>query len=84
MGGEEYKQYRILLAYDAETEQVTAEVPALGIADYGADVDEALQNVREMIAFHLECLLDEGEEIPEETAAEEGFYIHVRLPARAA
>ena len=57
-------QYRILVTKDPETGSVVAEVPALGIADQGADVPEALANIRAMVAFHVECLQEEGEPIP--------------------
>jgi len=57
-------QYRILVVKDPETGSVVAEVPSLGIADQGADVPEALANIRAMVAFHVECLQEEGEPIP--------------------
>ena len=57
-------QYRVVVTKDPETGSVMAEVPALGIADQGADVQEALTNIRAMVAFHVECLQEEGEPIP--------------------
>lgn len=84
MRAQKYRQFRVLLSHDAETSQTVAEVPALGIGDYGGDADEALRNVRDMIVFHLECLLEEGAAIPEETATEEGLYLRVSMPVRAA
>ncbi len=77
-------QYRILVAKDPETGSVVAEVPSLGIADQGADVPEALANIRAMVAFHVECLQEEGEPIPRGEEGEEGLYVHVKLPAHAA
>ena len=77
-------QYRVVITKDPETGSVVAEVPALGIADQGADVQEALTNIRAMVAFHVECLHEEGAPIPPGEEGEEGFYVHVKLPAHAA
>ncbi|MDE2059323.1 MAG: type II toxin-antitoxin system HicB family antitoxin [candidate division NC10 bacterium] len=77
-------QYRVVITRDSETGSVVAEVPALGIADQGADVPEALANIKAMVAFHVKCLQEEGEPIPPGEEGEEGFYVHVKLPAHAA
>ena len=77
-------RYRVFLSYDSETGQTIAEVPALDIADCGADASEALSSVQEMIAFHLECLMLEGKPVPSEESHEEGLYVQVRLPIGAA
>ena len=63
-------QYRILVNKDLETGSVVAEVPALGIADQGADVPEALANIKAMVAFHVECLREEGKPIPTDKGEE--------------
>ncbi|MBI4234645.1 MAG: type II toxin-antitoxin system HicB family antitoxin [Chloroflexi bacterium] len=80
----EFYEFRVVLSRDAETGHIVAEVPALDIADYGADAEEALQHIQEMLAFHLECLFEEGQPIPTEPSNEEGLYLRVRVPARAA
>ncbi len=77
-------QYRIEVTKDPETGSVVAEVPALGIADSGADTPEALAHIQAMVAFHLECLQEEGKPIPPAEDGENGFYVHVKLPAHAA
>ena len=84
MSASSMRQYRVVVTKDPETSSVVAEVPALGIADQGADVQEALTNIKAMIAFHVECLQEEGEPIPPGEEGEEGFYVHVKLPAHAA
>ena len=66
MNGPGTLQYRVEVSKDPETGSVVAEVPALGIADYGADTPEALTNIKAMVAFHLECLQEEGKPIPAE------------------
>ncbi len=81
---QQYLEYRVNISRDKETGLVVAEVPALGIADDGADNIEALTNLGEMVAFHLDCLVEEGEPIPVERKFGEGYYLRVRRPARAA
>ncbi len=79
-----YLEYRVRLSRDKATGLVVAEVPALGIADDGADKHEALANIRRMVSFHLECLAQEGEPFPTEKGHGEGIYLRVKCPARAA
>ena len=50
-------QYRVVVKKDPETGSVVAEIPALQIADSGADVPEALDRLQTMLTFHLDCLL---------------------------
>lgn len=79
----EYVQYKVCLTWDEETSQTDASVPTLGIGDYGPDTNAALNSLRQMVSFHVECLLDEGEQLPEPDEGE-GVYIRVRLPVRGA
>lgn len=80
----QFLQYHVAVSRDTATGEVVAEIPALLIADYGKDLPEALNHLEEMLRFHLECLQAEGKPIPEERYSEEGFYLHVKLPAHAA
>ena len=68
--GRKHLEYRILITPDTRVgsrEQCfTAFVPALDIATSGDSVEEAFRNIKEMIAFHLECLKKEGEPLPVE------------------
>ena len=84
MASAEYLEYQLGIYRDPETGFVVAEVPALGIADDGEDQDEALANIRKLAAFHIDCLIEEGEAIPAETRGGEGIYLRIRRPARAA
>ncbi|MDE2838014.1 MAG: hypothetical protein OXL97_10990 [Chloroflexota bacterium] len=77
-----YVQYKVSLTWDEETNQMDAAIPTLGIGDCGPDTNTALDYLREMAAFHIECLLDEGERLPESDEGE-GVYIRVPLPVRA-
>ena len=77
-------QYRVVVKKDPETGSVVAEIPLLHLADYGADVPEALDRLQSMLAFHLDCLREEGKTFPVERGEEEGFYLRVQLPAHAA
>lgn len=38
---------------DSETASVVAEIPTLQIADFGADMPEALEGLQAMVAFQL-------------------------------
>ena len=70
-----YFEYRIVITPDVRTgsgeKGFTAFVPALGIADSGDSVEEAFQNVRALIAFHLECLRKEKQPLPVEQPSAE-------------
>lgn len=60
--------YRVIIEPDRETGTdkpgFTAYCPTLGIADDGDTVDEALENIKAMIEFHLNSLKEEGKDIP--------------------
>ena len=81
---DQFVEYAVQISYDKETDQVVAEVPTLDIADYGPTVEEAMGSLREMVAFHLECLLEEGSAIPPSDASNEGYFIRTTVPSRAA
>lgn len=81
-----YIDYRIVITPDTRTGSeepgFTALVPALGIATGGDSVEEALKNIRDMIAFHLECLRKEKEPLPvEQPAADFITTARVAIPA---
>ena len=56
--------YHVLFTRDPETTSVVAEIPAPQIADFGADIPEALERLQAMATFHLDCLVQEGKPIP--------------------
>jgi predicted RNase H-like HicB family nuclease len=66
-------QNRVVVSKDPETGSVVAEIPTLQIADFGADVPEALDRLQAMLAFHLECLQEEGEPAPPAIEAKRAF-----------
>ena len=76
-------QFKIVLSHDSQTGQTVAQVPALDIADYGIDTEEALSSLQDMLVFHMECLVSEGKPVPREEGQEEGLYLQVRLPVGA-
>jgi len=83
MSENDFLYFYVKLYRDVKTSRMVAEIPALDIAEYGADSDEALAQLQEMAHFHLECLSDEGKPVPDDTEGEEGLYIRVRRPVRA-
>ena len=63
-------RYTVVLTPEHEEGGYSVRVPVLpGLSTQGDTYDEAIANARSAIAFHLECLVQEGETIPEETAA---------------
>lgn len=61
------KRYTVVLIPELEAGGYSVTVPALpGLFTQGDSKDEALEAAREAIAFHLECLTEEGETIPED------------------
>ncbi|MBI4634941.1 MAG: hypothetical protein HY727_01200 [Candidatus Rokubacteria bacterium] len=77
-------EYQVVFSRDAETGRIVAEIPALDLGDFGADVPEALERLQAAVTFHLDCLREEGKAIPTEDAADAGLYLRVKLPPRAA
>lgn len=58
---------RRVILYPGEDGYVVAEVPSLpGCISQGKTRDEALVNVREAIALHVEVLRERGEPMPDD------------------
>jgi predicted RNase H-like HicB family nuclease len=65
--GVESLRYTVILHQDKEYGGYWVEVPALpGCVSQGKSRKEALTNIKEAIELHLECLQEDGEEIPRE------------------
>ncbi|MBI3968055.1 MAG: type II toxin-antitoxin system HicB family antitoxin [Chloroflexi bacterium] len=74
------QRYSVLLTSDDGMYMVT--VPVLpGITTLGATVEEALANAREAISLHVQCLAEDGEEIPLEDEPPQLVTVTVELPA---
>jgi len=61
-----------------------ADVPTLGVSDFGKTVDEAKKNVEKAIQTHIEGLIKTGFEIPPPDSSE--FYVsqsQVVIPSSA-
>lgn len=62
------RTYTIILEWDPEGAMYVVTVPALpGCFTQGHTVDEAIARAKEAIALYLECLIEDGELVPEET-----------------
>lgn len=58
------RRYTAIVAPDEDGVYV-ATVPSVpGAAEQGENAEEALERLKEALAFHLECMEMEGEEIP--------------------
>ena len=65
--GTKILEYTVILHQDEECSGYWVEVPALsGYVSQGKSREEALKNIREAIRLHLECMREDGEEIPPE------------------
>ena len=63
------KRYTVVLIPELDEGGYSVTVPALpGLFTQGDTRDEALEAAREAIVFHLECLANEGETIPDDEA----------------
>lgn len=58
-------EYTVILHWDDDWGGYWAEVPILpGCVSQGKTREQALQNIKEAIELHLECMQEDGEEIP--------------------
>lgn len=56
--------YTVIIEPDEDGVYV-ATVPSVpGVADQGDTAEEALENLREALLFHLECMGEDGEALP--------------------
>jgi predicted RNase H-like HicB family nuclease len=79
--------FRVIIKPDQRTGSnkpcYVAHCPTLGIADDGDTVEEALKNIRDTIIFHLQCLQEEGKEVPVDHPHEElvtNTQVQIALP----
>ena len=65
--------YRIIIEPEKHGRKTVynAYCPTLGVADYGDSIDEAIKNIKALIKFHIESLLEERLEVPQENTTEE-------------
>ena len=60
--------YRVIVKPDKRIDSnkpcYVASCPTLGIVDDGDTLEKALKNIRSLIIFHLDCLQQEGKEVP--------------------
>lgn len=65
--------YRIIIEPEKMGKKMVynAYCPTLGIADYGDSIDEALESIKDGMELAIECLTDEGKEIPVDNTSEQ-------------
>lgn len=58
--------YRIIIEPESRGRKTVynAYCPTLGVADYGDSIDEVLKSIKDGMELAIECLRDEGKEIP--------------------
>ncbi|MDO8635675.1 MAG: type II toxin-antitoxin system HicB family antitoxin [Dehalococcoidia bacterium] len=63
-------EYTVVLHRDEDYKGYWVEVPALpGCVSQGKSREEAMANIREAIELHLECMKEDGEELPVEESS---------------
>ena len=65
--------YRIIIEPEKQGKKTVynAYSPTLGLADYGDSIDDAIKNIKALVKFHVENLLEEGLEVPQENTSQE-------------
>lgn len=65
--------YRIIIEPEKQGKKIAYNVycDTLGLADWGYSVEEAIKNIKSLIKFHIECLLEDGSEVPSENTDKE-------------
>jgi predicted RNase H-like HicB family nuclease len=74
--------YRVIIEkeqYSDGTPVYTAFVPTLGITDYGPSIDKVLESLKVGIKLAVECLSEEGKEVPVDKI-EETIVVHTQIP----
>ncbi len=76
--------YRIIIEPEKMGKKVVynAACPTLGVYDYGNTIDEVLKSIKDGIELAIECLRDEGQEIPVDDT-EKGVVISTQVEAPA-
>jgi predicted RNase H-like HicB family nuclease len=74
--------YDFTIVIEPDGESFHAFVPALqGCHSYGDTLEEARKNIAEAIELHVECMIEDGEEIPIEK--EPYFITRLSVPIAA-
>ena len=77
--------YRVIIEkehYDDGAPVYTAYVPTLDIADYGDTIDKVLLSLKDGIELAIECLVDEGKDVPVDNF-EEAIIVNTQVPIPA-
>lgn len=58
---------RKVVLYPGEDDYIVAEVPSLpGVVSQGKTRKEALENIKEAVALHVEVLIERGQQVPKD------------------
>ena len=77
----EARQYTIVLVPDTEDHVYTVTVPTLpGVVAQAPTVEEAIELAKGAIALHLEGMVVDGEQVPEETLRPQAITLEVAVP----
>lgn len=80
-----FLNYKVLIEKEEQPEGnsvYVTQVPTLGISDFGQTIEEALENTKKLIKFHVESLLEENETIPSPDSSENVFVANQKVGIR--
>lgn len=65
--------YRIIIEPEKQGRKIVynAYCPTLGLADWDHSIDKAVKNIQSLIKFHIENLLRDGQQVPQENTERE-------------
>jgi predicted RNase H-like HicB family nuclease len=73
-------RYSVLIHSNPALDVFVATVPLLEIGTQADTLDEALARVRSLIQFHIEGLIEDGEDVPVEDQPFALFPVDVEMP----
>ena len=72
--------YRVTFETDSTTGKIVVSLPSLNYtADFGATVEEALKNLKELAQGFLEILAEQGKPIPPSDPVTDGVYLSLQF-----
>lgn len=73
MKTQRFQQYRLVIEKEQPRGKkravYNAYCPALGLADFGNTIDNAVANITKLISFHIKSLAQLGHPVPDEQSA---------------
>lgn len=78
--------YRVIIEPEKVDKKTVynAYCPTLQVADYGDSIEEVLKSIKEGIELAIECLVEEGKEVPADDVGKQVITgVEVEIPSKA-